>query len=393
MLQAKTKYGTVVTPATLSKSEIKVLKEREEFSCPTCNEPVMMKAGTQMIPHFAHHSKNNCPSSEGGEGAYHERGKMLLYQWLKHQQLTVQLEAYLPAIRQRPDILISINNKLVAIEYQCARVPVEQIRERNEGYLSVGITPIWILGANRLTQHNRNHLKIDQFQLQFIHQFSSVLPLMLFYFCPNSLQFISFKDFYFSKTQTAIGKFHTKKLNQMSFKDMFQANFYSKNELFHSWKREKRSFRLKKANRLYGRELNWHEWIYLKRTHKEFLPSIIHLPICTQFMMKTPPWDWQSRICLEVIDPLPIESHVSIKSCQYLLRRHIHHPKEFPLIKQAVNPVHQYLQLLEQLDVIQQVSPNYFAKKNPIKFHKNIEQALAGDEKLLNLLITNKLRA
>ncbi|MBP1947230.1 competence CoiA-like predicted nuclease [Virgibacillus litoralis] len=393
MLQAKTKYGTFVTLATLTKQEISILKEREEFSCPTCNEPVIMKAGTLMVPHFAHRSNSSCPSSEGGEGPYHEKGKLLLYQWLKHQQLTVQLEAYLPEIKQRPDILITINNRLVAIEYQCARIPAAQVRERNKGYRSAGITPIWILGANRLTQSNRSHLKIDQFLLQFIHQFSSVLPLMLFYFCPNSLQFISFQDFYFSKTQTAIGKFHTKKLNQMSFKDMFQANFCTTNDLFQSWKWEKRTFRLKATNRLYGRELNWHQWIYLKQTHKEFLPSIIHLPISSQYMMKTPPWDWQSRLCIEVIDPLPMESPISVKSCEHLLRHHFHHPNEFPLIKQTVNPVHQYLQLLEQLDVIQQVSPNYFAKKSPIKFYKNIEDALAGDEKLLNLLITNKIRA
>ncbi|MGP4106690.1 competence protein CoiA [Virgibacillus sp. L01] len=393
MLQAKTKYGTFVTPAALTKQEISILKEREEFTCPTCNEPLILKAGTQMIPHFAHRSNSSCPSSEGGEGPYHEKGKLLLYQWLKHQQLTVQLEAYIPEIKQRPDILITINNKLVAIEYQCARIPAYQVRERNEGYLSAGITPIWILGANRLTQSNRSYLKIDQFLSQFIHQFSAALPLMLFFFCPNSLQFITFQDIYFSKTQTAIGKFHTKKLNQMTFKELFKAHSFSKNDLLQSWKWEKRSFRLKATNRLYGRELKWYQWLYLKRTHKEFLPSVIHLPINSQFMMKTPPWDWQSRLCLEVIDSLPIDSRISLKSCQHLLRRHIHHPKEFPLIKQTDNPVYQYLQFLEQLDVIQQVSPNYFTKKNSIQFYKNIEDALAGDEKLLNLLIANKIRA
>ncbi|WP_164669460.1 competence protein CoiA [Virgibacillus doumboii] len=393
MLQAKTKYGNLVTLASLTRVEITKLKRQETFLCPTCNEEVIAKAGSQMIPHFAHRSKSNCPSQEGGEGSYHEKGKMLLFQWLKHQNLDVQLEAYLPEIKQRPDILVRLKHKAVAIEYQCARVPPEQIRKRNEGYHKAGIVPIWILGANRMERRGRDCLNIDQFHLYFIHQFSSAIPLTLFYFCPETLQFISFQDFYISTKQKAIGKLHVKKLPQMIFTDLFQAQFFSKNELYHVWKREKRVFRLKPAAHVYGRDLAWYQWLYLEGTHKEHLPSIIHLPVSTQFKMKSPPWDWQSRICLKIIAPLPVGGRFSLKSCEHLLRTHLRYSNHFLLIKPVTNPILQYLQLLERLTVIRQFAPNQFIKVNQVLFYKSIEAALPGDDKQMNLLRTNKIRA
>lgn len=393
MLQAKTNNGKFVTLASLARTEIITLKQKESFRCPTCSEEVIVKAGSQMIPHFAHRSKSNCPSQEGGEGGYHEKGKLLLFQWLKHQNLDVQLEAYLPEIRQRPDILIRLNHKTVAIEYQCARVPPEQIRKRNEGYHKAGIVPIWILGANRMERKSRDCLNINQFELNFIHHFSPAVPRILFYFCPETLQFILFHDIYFSTRQKGIGKLHTKKLPHMIFTDLFQALFFSQNELYHIWKREKRAFRMKPGVHVYGNDHAWYQWLYLKETHKEFLPSIIHLPVPTQFMMKSPPWDWQSRICLDIIDPIAIGGHFSLKSCEYLLRSHLLYPNHFPLIKLVDSPILGYLQLLERLNIIQQTSVNQFSKINPILFYKNLEAALPGDDKLMNYLSSNKIRA
>lgn len=393
MLQAKTEYGKSVTLASLAKSEIALLKEKEKFSCPTCNNPVIVKAGPQMIPHFAHRSKSSCPAHEGGEGVYHEKGKLVLYQWLKHQRLDVQLEVYLPEIRQRPDILIRLNNKTIAIEYQCARVPVEQINKRNEGYHSLGITPIWILGARHLERRNQSYLKIDQFQLHFIHQFSSVLPLTLFYFCPNTLRFILFQDIYFSNARMAIGKFHTKKLNKLVFTELFSKQFFSEIELYHLWKREKRKFRIKPLRYLYGLDLEWHQWLYQKRTHQEHLPSIIHLPVPAQYLMNTPPWNWQSRLVLEIINPLTIGERFSLSACNQLLSHQLNHPKAFTLIKPVESPIYQYLQLLELLNIISQESSGYFTKLKPILFYKNIDDALDGDDMLLNLLMAGKIRA
>ncbi|GAA0593262.1 competence protein CoiA [Virgibacillus siamensis] len=394
MLQAKMNDGTLVTLALLTKQEITQLKGKQQwFQCPVCDDPVIIKAGQKMVPHFAHRSKQNCPSSEGGEGAYHEKGKLLLYKWLQNQQLDVQLEAFLPEIMQRPDILLRVNNRVLAIEYQCARISAEQVHKRNEGYRRAGIIPIWILGAIRLERRGQHQLKLDSFHLQFIHQFSPEFPLTLFFFCPESLQFISCQDLFFTTTNRAIGKILIRQLNRMRFTDVFHKQSFSNREITRLWNFEKRKIRLRAVNRLYGREMTWHQWLYLKGTHKEHLPSVVYLPIRGQVLMKTPPWDWQSRICLDIIEPAATGAAITVAKCKRLLRSHLIRPEYFSLLTSVENPISQYLQLLVKLQVITQNSTHIFTKKNPLPFHKHVEEALLGDEQLMERLCTNKIEA
>ncbi|MFD1360158.1 competence protein CoiA [Lentibacillus salinarum] len=391
MLQAKTEYGKIVTLASLTRREIAFLKKETQFFCPACRERVIARAGPKTVPHFAHNAKSHCPSQEGGEGAYHEKGKLLLYRWLQSQQLDVQLETFLPAIGQRPDILLKLHGKTIAIEYQCARIPPEQIIRRNQGYHSQGIVPIWILGANRFNRRNRNQVRIDQFQLHFMHQFSSDFPLTLYYFCPETLRFILFQDFYFTTAQQATGKLFIKKLTDMIMTDLFQRSWFNQQQLCQIWKQEKRSFRLRSSGHVYGRELAWQQWLYVNRTHRETLPSMVYLPVASQYRMNTPPWDWQSRLCLEVIAPLTNGETFSLQRCMHVLRSHLRNPRLFPLVKSFANPVYQYLYLLERMQVIREVSPKAFAKQTAIPSYQHLEAALNGDNELMNQLIKQNI--
>src|SRR5699024_504947 len=122
MLQAKSHHGILVTLATVTIAEIERQKAEQKFYCPDCEGQDIIKAGYRMIPHFAHKSTLHWPPSEDGEGPYHEKGKLLFYQWLKSQHRQVELEAHLPEIHQRPDLLLIINEKKIAIEFQCARI-------------------------------------------------------------------------------------------------------------------------------------------------------------------------------------------------------------------------------------------------------------------------------
>lgn len=390
MLQAKTKDGQFVTLALLTKREIANHKARVQFFCPMCHEQVMVKAGTKIIPHFAHRSTGNCPSQESGEGAYHEKGKLILYQWLKYQQLDVKLEAYLPEIKQRPDLLVTINQKRIAIEYQCARIPIEHIRKRNEGYHRLGIKPIWIIGANHFKRVNQYQIKLDQFLRQFIHQFSPDAPLTSYFFCPNTFQFSSFQDIQLTTTQQAIGTFTFSPLTNMIFTDLFHQQRLPTEQRYRLWNKEKQRFRLRPRRHLHGKELAWHQWLYLKQTHVERLPSAIYLPVSAQYLMKTPLWDWQSRLCLELLDPLPIGGHLSVQTCERLLRKHMIPPADFPLINSNYNPIQQYLALLQQLNILKQRSPYHFTKQSHLLFFESGEQALQMDAKIMNILIQSK---
>lgn len=387
MLQAINRNGTYITLATMKQEAIiKLRKEGEKFYCPVCESSVIIKAGNHMIAHFAHQSNTDCPSREGGESIYHEQGKLLLYQWLRRHIIDVRLEAYLQEIKQRPDILLNINNKKIAIEYQCARIAAGEIWNRNKGYIAAGIIPIWIIGANQFTRYNATSFKLDQFTRQFIHQYSSDTPLMLYYFHPYTFQIATIHDIFITKNTKAIGKINITSLNLINFLDLFQFTNFSPKEKLNLWIKEKRHFRLNPGRNFYGDELTWRKWLYFKGLHPQNLSSVIHLPVSSQHQMKTPLWNWQSRLLLEIIHPLRIGANFTVESCKYLFKTRILSSTAFPLISSSTHPIEQYLNILERLKFIQTVSPGIYQKKRQFSSYKNVEEAINGDYNLLQQL-------
>ncbi|WP_404451747.1 competence protein CoiA [Virgibacillus necropolis] len=384
MLQAKLKNGKLITLVSLTRQEILKAKQ-DEFFCPICNELVLVKAGQKTVPHFAHRSKLECASHDYGEGPYHEQGKLLLYNWLKNQGADVELEKYIAEINQRPDLYVTVKGRKIAIEYQCARIPVEVLNQRNIGYMKAGITPIWILGAKHFQRLRQHHFKADQLILSFLHRFSPDFPLTLYFFCPQTLQFIFIQHIHLLSSRQAIGLFKFTSLKNMTFSSLFSQQKLHDKWLFGLWGNEKKNFRLRQSNRLYGSELAWHKWLYEKGTHKENLPSIVHLPVAAQYRMGTPLHNWQSRLCLDLLHPMPIGSTFSLERCQRILRYHPH--QHFFLIKGVDNPIYEYLALLKKLQIIEEINARLFKKVKEIHFHKNIEESLAADARLMNQII------
>lgn len=387
MLQAKLNNGALLTLIHRNRKEIDHLKKAGKYFCPTCNEPVFIKAGDKMIPHFAHYSNSACPSNERGEGKYHEQGKLLLYQWLNSQGMDVRLEEYIPSIQQRPDVLLKINKKQIAIEYQCARISTEEIRNRNRGYRSIGIIPIWILGANRLERKTKQHIKIDSFAQNFIHQYTSNSPSVIYYFCPETLRFIIMQDIIFTRNGHAIGKLKIVDIRNLHFKDLFILDYLGSSTLYANWKKEKERFRLQPRKQVYGMELEWRQWLYLKRMHIENLPSIIYLPVSTQYRLKTNLWDWQSRICLDILDPIRIGGVVSFQRIAYHVRKYLKSPTLFPLIRSEEHPIKEYLQILIQIGILTELLDERYQKLKPLTYYQHIEEAMKGDEVLIQQLM------
>ncbi|MFJ8234587.1 competence protein CoiA [Ureibacillus sp. NPDC094379] len=125
---------------------LKQLRQTSIFYCPQCKEPLQFKIGTLKIPHFAHLSKNKCEQHfSDGESEQHLLGKEQLYEFFQAYQLKVELEPYLPNLKQRPDLLVTAyNGTRYAIEFQCSSITTERLNERNKGYHSEKIKPIWI---------------------------------------------------------------------------------------------------------------------------------------------------------------------------------------------------------------------------------------------------------
>lgn len=117
-----------------------------EFYCPGCLAPVALRHGEIKQPYFAHRAGAPCHTFADNETPQHLAGKLQLATYCqKFGQVT--LEAGIPAINQRPDILITRAHQRIAIEYQCSPISQQRLDERNAGYRQQHITVIWILGA------------------------------------------------------------------------------------------------------------------------------------------------------------------------------------------------------------------------------------------------------
>lgn len=139
--------------------------QRDKYECPICHEPVYLKKGKINAIHFAHYGNSLCVNSEG-ETAEHIRGKMQLFDWADTKGYKPKLETYIPAIRQRPDIMLAVNGAKVAIEFQCSPLSLERIVERNAGYRQQNIQVWWILGSPYLKK-SLSRKKIAQFTLYY----------------------------------------------------------------------------------------------------------------------------------------------------------------------------------------------------------------------------------
>ena len=64
-----------------------------------------------------------------GETEEHLSAKELLYEWLTDE--TIEIEAYLPDLQQRPDLLVG----KTAIEVQCSALSWSRFVQRTEKYL------------------------------------------------------------------------------------------------------------------------------------------------------------------------------------------------------------------------------------------------------------------
>lgn len=148
MLLAQSKDGSYIDAALLAK---KKKRERPRLHCPGCQSPVLLKAGEQKIAHFAHCKGTTCQTYSEGETVEHLQGKRLLLQFVS----SATIEAYLPELKQRPDLLADKR----ALEFQCSPLPFSRFQERTLGYIQAQYQPIWILGSKLQPKRHWTHFQ------------------------------------------------------------------------------------------------------------------------------------------------------------------------------------------------------------------------------------------
>lgn len=372
--------GEAIVLALLTSDQISIYKNRYRFFCPMCKGKVIVKNGHKTIAHFAHQKHTTCTNDTGGEGEYHEKGKLDLYYWLKNQGLSVELEKYLPDLAQRPDIFVRINRKQIAIEYQCANIPLSTFLKRTNGYLSSGITPIWILGGNRVKRKSNTCLDVTSSDLHFIHQFNASISKRLFYYCPLAKQFAVYQNVILTGRKRTIGNLVFSQLSTFSFTDLFKTTEMTTRQLYDLWLQEKNQLRIRSQFSMTTAERQWRQWLYIKGLNTSNISAAIHLPLHSQWRMKTHPWDWQSRLCLDFMEIKPV---FTLNECRNFLQRYLEPVKSYPLIYPTGDPINEYLQLLEQLRFIKKKSTHYYHLQTKFKSYQTVEVASKADTEIM----------
>ena len=225
------------------------------------------------------------------ESIYHIHGKELLYRWLKRQNFHVEIEHYLPAIQQRPDIFIERAGRKIAIEYQCANLSIEQLYKRTHSYWRASIQVVWIIGGNQLKKQSAYWMKFSSlmaFSLQSYPQ-----PLLIF-FCSKQKSFM--KCTFLTSFSTSVSFSHIIYLptETTTFEMLFSSVPFQKEILEREWKKRKDYFR---KNALPIWNYNHKSLLRLlyqcKYTPANF-PSEIGVPLPSSFAFQTNPFIWQA---------------------------------------------------------------------------------------------------
>ncbi len=170
------------------------------FHCPVCRAPVVLKIGTVNIPHFAHLQKHSCSAGNEPETKVHLLGKSRLSSFFHQQKISSQLEQYLPSIKQRPDLLLPRH----AVEFQCSALSAEDVQRRSAGYRSLQLEPLWIRGAEKMPMKGPSIFRIRWFEREMFLG-PPERPYLLF-FHPEQSLFIYYSNLLYVHANCWVGK-------------------------------------------------------------------------------------------------------------------------------------------------------------------------------------------
>ena len=126
-------------------------KEQKPFTCPRCEDEVILKKGIKKVHHFAHKPPVNC-NFGAGESQKHYEVKKAIYEALLKEPNCSKCELERTKLEGvRPDISLKINDSYVAIEIQNSTIDIALINQRIERYNKLNIHLIWILPDNNPT--------------------------------------------------------------------------------------------------------------------------------------------------------------------------------------------------------------------------------------------------
>jgi competence CoiA-like predicted nuclease len=167
----------IVDAQKLSNEQAKIIKKSTPL-CAVCKEPVIAKFGSSLVWHFAHEA-NSWYRYHEPESDRHKKAKKLLasYSQKKWPEAFIKEEGRIAEIRQIADVLVQqVLDDWIALEIQYADLSPLKWLERHQGYQSVGINDVWILGDSRL-RITKNQAYLDSLSTALIAERQSLLYL------------------------------------------------------------------------------------------------------------------------------------------------------------------------------------------------------------------------
>ncbi|HHW39052.1 MAG TPA: hypothetical protein GXX18_17770 [Bacillales bacterium] len=388
MLLAITETGrTISLVKKWDKQELLNITENERILCPSCKESVQLKKGNKRIWHFAHVSKKNCEIQLENESEYHLKGKIQLYDWLRNQGIHVEVEKYLPKIKQRPDLFVTWEDHQYALEFQCSNIESTVLLKRTTAYLHENITPIWILGGNRFKRGSENSLKLTAFDLLMTNS-SDNKTLTLIYYCPATRQFsiVSSLTPYSPINFLASVDFFLP--NRISFPELINARRVHKMPCNPNWLSLKRRWR---TNSYLFAADSFKRIFYENGLPLSLVPSEAGIPVELMIWIRTEPVIWQGWILLEFIIPLKVGGSTSFQeifqSFKVKVKQGFFVIRQLPSLSDSHYSfaIMDYLQQLEKLGIIEKDlgKRSSFRKIAELIIPKNVEEACELDRKVL----------
>ena len=353
----------------------------QKFYCPQCNEPVFLKKGLIKQAHFTHFKNSNCAIFSEGETEEHVLGKSLLYQWFTQQDIPCQLEAYLPNLKQRPDLLIWLDEQTpIAIEFQCSALSAQRMIERTSGYNENGYKVYWILGHN---YHLKD--KITKFQRLFVNEHKALGCYFLELHVNLKKLTIHYQiceDGHSSRIACHYYQFKLTKKETNMKKIIQQLDFPSLNYIVEPKKRlvQEHCFLNKGRNYQVPEIVSFQKHIYKCGDSLISLPLEVYLPVRGQLVIKSLPYFWK-YIFLEWImnksigDVITKKDFMNKVKCMIKNEEVVFHLMPLISNKYKIKCLENYMALLNERGILVMVSNSeWIVQRKPTRFKNEKEK-------------------
>ncbi|MDQ0217516.1 hypothetical protein ELQ35_06745 [Peribacillus cavernae] len=379
MLTAKNKQGSYVSLYNImTKEKLLEMKKEETFYCPCCETEVTIKAGNIKIPHFAHIRNFSCNASSESESEYHLLGKTKLYQWLIYKQYPAFLEAYIPEIRQRADILLIADSQKYAIEFQSSTISEEDFIRRTNAYRSQGIIPIWILAERNINKIGQNMFSLRNFDWMFLSGTEDSPAIIAF--CPYKSRITKLeKVFPFSpRTVFAYQSFAT--LPSIPFESLFHQSSHRLPYLS-LWRDKRRSWSFHSAKTAKITQ-PFFRFLYVNRISPVTLPPEVGVPIAGMHLVETASIKWQAYVFIDTLYRKAQGQTLSMNECIHSYSSRIKNGdirlRKLSLLdkKNYLYPLINYVWFFRKTGYIEEYNSGYFKVMKKVVIPKTYDQWL-----------------